>query len=323
MSFINKKVFFNKGSGTIYVGGIIIFVCLTITLMLMEQFNLFESSVKTQLITDLMADGSAIAGITPANYDESRVYDMAAKLAEENKINGETINYTIDVDNEYADNGVPTGNKLISVESVSSNYHYVPEYFSYEERFEVKTNAVVRVEAPTAVNGYLSVSYMTNWNNTLPFVSSSTGHRNPIYVTWFMNYFLCPEYNSLYESSYGNVKENEFITDYAVCMGFDKYESFQHGNEGWTNYLSSSSASNDGWFKITSLTQAQNYANQGMAVILVEQGERRISAIVPTQGNFQSNEVALAYVSNNGNKNISRITHDEITSNTYAIYVHY
>lgn len=310
-----------KGSGSIYLGAVILLVCLTITLMLMEQYNMFEASVKNQLITDLIADGSAISGITPAHYDDNLVYDMADKLAKENTVNGENINYSVDIENEYAVNGVPTGNKLIKVESTVYPKHYIPDYFSYNERFEVKSNAVVRVEAPSTVNGYLNVSFMTNWNNTLPFVASSPGHRNPAYVTWFVTYYLSPEYNSLYDSSFGTVMNQQYITDYMVCMGFDKFASFQHGHGGWDNYLGSSEATSDGWFSISSLTQAQNYANQGMAVVLVEQGERQLSVVVPSQGNMQSNEIALSYVTNNSNKNFIRVLHSDITDNAYKVYV--
>lgn len=291
--------------------------------MFTEKINLFTTYTDSQILTDIVADGSALAGVTPIGYDESRMENMADKLIEANPINDVDVSYEIKAESEYDYRGVPTNNKLVTVEIEGEKDYFVPNYLSYGERFKVATDAVVRVETPVASNGVLSNSFMTNHQMVLPFVTSSVGHRNPSYVTWFINYFLSPEYNHLYDCSFGNTKSEEFITDYAVCMGFDRYSSYQHGHMGWSDYLKSSSAEYDGWFKCNNMSEAQAYADNGMAVVFVQETNTpKLSVVIPSQGDINSNQVRIAYADTE-NKNSYICNYNEIKNNEYAFYTHY
>lgn len=301
---------------------IVMLFCFLIIVMLTENFNLFNTYTDAQMLADVVADGSAIAGASPIGFNETSMADMANELIDANPIYGADVSYTIDAEHEYDNRGVPTNKELVTVEVEAEKDYFYPEYLSYNERFTVHTNAIVRVETPVAVNGVLSTSFMTNYRMTLPFVTSTTGHRNSSYVTWFVNYFLSPEYNNLYEIEYGVIKEEQLITDYMVCMGFDSFDSYQHGHQGWETYLSSSQAYSDGWFECNNLDRAQEYANDGLAVILIQDVSPRLSIIVPSQGDSGESEVFVAYAARE-NKNCDRLLQSDIKSNTYKVYVHY
>lgn len=297
-------------------------LCFLAAIVLTERYNLFTTSTSTQLISDVVADGSALAGVTPIGYDEDRMKDMAQQLISENQIDGANISYDIDVESEYDNRGVPTNNKLVSVKVDTEQDYFVPNFLSHGERFIVTANSVVRVETPTSAAGVLSCSFMTNYRMTLPFATSSIGHRNGSYVTWFINFYLSPEYNDLYKMNHGTTYQEQFLTDYAVCMGFDKFRCYQIGNGGWENYLKSSTAQNDGWFKCNSLTQAQAHADAGLPVILIQNDAPHLSAIIPSQGTLQSNEINVAVVSDE-NFNCKRIKHSDLIAGSYTVYAHY
>jgi len=297
-------------------------LCFIAVIVLTERYNLFTASTSTQLVSDAVADGSALAGVTPIGYDEDRMKDMAQQLISENHIDGANISYDIDVESEYDNRGVPTNNKLVLVKVDTERDYFVPNFLSHGERFIVTANSVVRVETPTSAAGVLSRSFMTNYRMTLPFATSSTGHRNGSYVTWFINFYLSPEYNELYKMNHGTTYQEQFITDYSVCMGFDKFKCYQIGNGGWRNYLASSSAENEGWFKCNNLTQAQAHADAGLPVVLIQNDSPYLSVIVPSQGTLSSSEINVAVVGEE-NYNCKRIQKSDLIEGTYSIYAHY
>lgn len=322
MKNIKNKKYWKSGSGSTYLGIVVLLICFVASIVIMERFNLFYTQTKAQVIADSVSDGAALAGVNVGGFNSNDMKDMAYDIIDANKVDNASLTYDIQVENEYDKRGVPNGNKLVTVNTEITKKYFVPNYLSYGDRFKVSATAVVRVEAPSTYNAFLYQSFYTNKNMTLPFATSSINHRDDGYVTWFINYYLSPEYNDLYKGRFGNTYTEHFITDYMVCMGFNKTECYQHGHGGWKNYLSSAQASTDGWFKISNLSKAQQYADKGYAVVLVKSESPSLSVVIPKQGNISSNEICIAYADQN-NSNCTRVSFSEISNEPYTVYVHY
>ena len=88
-----KKIDFRKGSGSAVLGMVLLTVCFAVALIIMEQGNLFYRASKTQMFSDVIADGATVYSQTPMGVDELKLNQMANELASRNQSNN--VNYTL------------------------------------------------------------------------------------------------------------------------------------------------------------------------------------------------------------------------------------
>lgn len=81
---MRKKIDFRRGSGSAILGMVLMTVCFAIALIVMEQGNLFHRAARTQMISDVITDGSTVYAQTPMGVDESKLRLMAGELVARN-----------------------------------------------------------------------------------------------------------------------------------------------------------------------------------------------------------------------------------------------
>lgn len=87
------KIDFRKGSGSAILGMVLLTVCFAVALIVMEQGNLFYRASKTQMVSDVIADGSTVYAQTPMGVDEQKLNQMANEIAARNQ--SRNVNYTL------------------------------------------------------------------------------------------------------------------------------------------------------------------------------------------------------------------------------------
>ena len=90
---MKKKIDFRKGSGSAILGMTLLMVCFAVALIVMEQGSLFYRASKTQMISDVIADGSTVYAQTPMGVDETKLNAMASELAARNQESN--VTYTL------------------------------------------------------------------------------------------------------------------------------------------------------------------------------------------------------------------------------------
>ena len=269
------------------------FVALVVVI---EHFGLLSTQTQTQITTDVIVDGASVAGNKSTGYDMSAMNDVAAFLASQNNINGSLIDYDISASEELDQNGNKTGNILVYAEITSARELFIPIYSSLNDRISITANALVRVEPTTDANGFITQSFADNPTVLPPFVTSSPGHRNPAYVTWFIEYYLNPESNSIYNAPEEERNDNLFIFDYMVCMGFSPH-MLPNTVDGFVGYFENNA---NGWSDVSDLKAAIEIANEGKPVVIIqkniENGGIIMSVAVPTNGPLTTGEIATAQV---------------------------
>lgn len=90
---MRKKIDFRRGSGSAILGMTLLTVCFAVALIVMEQGNLFYRASRTQMLSDVIADGSTVYAQTPMGVDESKLRLMANELSARN--NDANVVYTL------------------------------------------------------------------------------------------------------------------------------------------------------------------------------------------------------------------------------------
>jgi len=294
-----KRIRWREGSGSVYIGTMVLFVAFAAGILIVEQFNLFNTATKTQIVTDALADGATIAAVNPSGIDEEILQNVAHDLIEQNDVGQAQLSYQISAAPEYDENSNKTGNTLVTAHVKADQPYYMPQYLIQEDRFQSSATAVVRVETPTDSNGWITVSMAENPNAVIPFATTSTEHRNSAYVTWFINHYLNPEYNKLYKAKTGADYGNYFLYDYLMCMGFSPNSCVSRSADEWANYFfDTGRTSADGWFYGKDPSSIQAAANEGKVVVVVQRERERgnvvLSIGMPAQGALKNTELAIA-----------------------------
>lgn len=81
---MRKRIDFRRGSGSAILGMTLLTVCFAVALIVMEQGQLFYCAAKTQMISDVIADGSTVYAQVPMGVDEAKLRLMASELATRN-----------------------------------------------------------------------------------------------------------------------------------------------------------------------------------------------------------------------------------------------
>ena len=90
---MKRKIDFRKGSGSAILGMVLLTVCFAVALIVMEQGNLFYRASKTQMVADVIADGSTVYAQTPLGVDQAKLDQMAYALAARN--DDSNVSYTL------------------------------------------------------------------------------------------------------------------------------------------------------------------------------------------------------------------------------------
>lgn len=80
-----KQIRWKKGTGSVVIGMVSVVVCFTVALAVMEQGNLFYRTVRTQMLSDTVADGASVWAQTPLSVDEYRLKAMAEEIVDRNR----------------------------------------------------------------------------------------------------------------------------------------------------------------------------------------------------------------------------------------------
>lgn len=316
-----KKINWKSGSGSTYLGVVMMLVAFTFIIVSLNLNRLYFMGVKTQVVIDAVVDGAAIAGSSEFGFDESAMQNAANDLVNYNQIAGVNTDYTLNVEDEYDLRGNPTGNKIISGSLNLTEKYYMPQYLSLADRFQTSRSAIVHVTVKTTSDGWIQSSYYHTPHATLPFYSTSEGHRNPAYVSWFIENYLNPQHNSIYKPSITTTHGHEFLFDYLKCMGLDN--NTPRTLLFWRFYLFS--AERDGWtrYPIQATRDIQQAANEGKAVIITQvtnDGETAIYVVVPETTMPQEGCVATATVGVE-NWNYKYINLSELKENSRSIII--
>lgn len=231
--------------------------------MCINLFQLYGKHAKTQLICDAIADGAAVAGLTPAGFDETRMKEAARKIAEYNGLTN--MDYTIDVDDEKDKHGNYTGNKLITVDIRIRGDYYGSQYLGLTNHFSIKAHSVVRAEVDVTNYSLLQTSYYDISATTPPFVTTTQGTRNPFFNKWLIGYYLCPQHNPIYVSQNEVSHAHKLLYDYLLCT--DTLPLLECDALMWPFYFTSPSPAGN-WTQLTDAAEIQAAADAGETVIL-------------------------------------------------------
>lgn len=302
-----RSVLCNKKAGaSVYLGVVLMLLAFVVVTICINVFQMYSMDLQAQLISDCIADGAAIAGQTPLGFDESRALSAAQEIFDYNNcIQNNTYIFNITITDETA-NGIATGDKLISVTvSGQSNYVFADILKSFtddaetiNEDFAVRATSVVKAEAENAITSILMQSYFIGGRYEIPVVdipTTSPGNRLSSYPTWLINYYLCPEYNSIYQPV-GESKAGHFLLDYLKHMGVYSrpYTAEQILTGDGANFFATYSIS-----ETTHPTQIQAKANAGEIVFIVcrdaATSEAEIYIVVPSHDQLSQSQITVAY----------------------------
>lgn len=314
-----KEIDWKAGNGGVLLGVTAMMLAFFAAVLIMDMNNLFYSYTRTQVVTDIIADGSAVAGNKPNGFDENVMENVAEELMNRNDVSNADLDYSISTKEEKDALGNSTGNILVTTKVQAEQDFYLPNYLSYGERFKTTTTAVVRVEPAATRNGMLAISFLTNRGLRPPFVTSTEGHRNGMYVTWFMHNYLDPEYNNLYQMTPdGRIYSHYLVYDYLMCLEINPATYPINTAYGFYWLFSDATrASAKGWTQISSRSAILSSANEGRPTIIA----RRVTGgtdidfyiVMPTAGILEGDEIPVAYAGKSGeNTNYKRISYAEL-----------
>lgn len=314
---IRNLVANKRASGSIYLGFMIMIIAFVAILVCINLFQLYTLNTQVQVISDAIADGSASAGLTMFAFDETEMRLAADKIFQYNDtLNGVALNYTIQVVDEKDDEGHTTNNKLITVEVFGRTQAFNSGLISaftknqHDDTYLAKGKSIVRAEVKVIENTWITETLLNKGElYELPFATTDVNSRNPNYTNWVIDYFLCPQYNPIYQKAENTsiTKANHFLYDYSKCMGIaglvngDFYDlsgilsdlktNQFHGYGTWTHY--------------SSAADLQANADAGRPTVIIcetRYGQPEVYVVVPQKNAISSTQVAVAYA-NNTNSN--------------------
>lgn len=299
----------NKQAGaSVYLGVILMLIAFLVITICINTFQMYSVDVRAQLISDVIADGSAVAGQTPLGFDEVRMTAAAARIfSHNNTFDDITLAYEISAADEIVD-GSPTGYKLITVVVSGHSNHYftaIIDFFNGDDEdavqsFDVYAKSVVKAKVGNSASSVLQQSYYEGNRHNLPAVDITTttpGNRITSYSTWLMEYYLCPEFNSIYQPGLSATpKSGHLLLDYLKHMGlYSEPHSAESiltgpGQAAFASYTFNSNAS---------ASDIQAKANAGEVMFFVcrntQTGAAEIYIVVPTKSDIDDGAIAVAY----------------------------
>lgn len=81
---MKRKIDWRRGSGSAIIGMVLLTVCFSLALIVMEHGNLFYRASRVQMLSDTIADGASVYAQTPLGLDAALLEDMATKIAAKN-----------------------------------------------------------------------------------------------------------------------------------------------------------------------------------------------------------------------------------------------
>lgn len=301
------KIDLKKGNASGYIGLALVILSYVGIICIVALFGMFYAHNRTQIITDVVADGATVAGNLPSGFNAEIMESKAVEILEKNNVENVEIS-DIKVAPEINAEGNPTGSILVSTTLESEIELYVPLYLDYGSRFHSSATAIVRVDPITNEEGLLGDNFIHLGTQIPPFVTSLPGKRNGAYVSWFMNFYLNPEQNLIYDKSVNSF----FIYDYLICMGFTHEEI--NCDNGTLNQKLQSFFAGDEWKEVHKREEIINIANSGKPVVIItDESIPQYSVVMPVQGVIGADEIPTAFV---GEKrwNYKNINMDEFES---------
>lgn len=319
-----RKINWRRGNGTLYLSSFVLFLAFAASVAVMEIFNLYYNQSKLQTITDTVADGSAIAALTPVGFDRDRMDDAANELLQKNGVVGTSVSTTIVANDEKDSHGNRTGDKLVTVNLLMNKNYLVANPRSYGSLFSISSHSKVRAKVVDNSAEMQTHSFAGINNAVATYPTTSDGSRNAAYINWLIEYRLNPEYNPVYQRG-GINNSYYFIYDYLISMRFNGFNSpllnWEQQCAIWLNNTLSS------WTDITgcSATQIQNIADTGKPVVVTlydSSGKFEAAVVVPRKGVLSGGEIALARVGEK-NDNYVRTNYNDLKSEyTVKIFTH-
>ena len=83
---ILKKI--TRGMGSTYLSFVIMFLCFLMTIMSFEFYELYSSTIRLQMFSDIVSDGATVYAKKPITVNETELDFMAKTLIEENEARG-------------------------------------------------------------------------------------------------------------------------------------------------------------------------------------------------------------------------------------------
>lgn len=330
-----KNIIANKrGSGSIYLGFMIMIIAFVAILVCVNLFQLYTLNTQVQVISDAIADGSASAGLTMFAFDETEMRLAAEKIFDyNNTLNGITLTYTIQAVEEKDSEGHTTNNKLITVEVLGRTEAFNSGLISaftknkHDDTYLAKGKSTVRAEVKVIQNTWITETLLKKGElYELPFATTDATNRNPNYTNWVIDYFLCPEYNPIYQKADNTsvTKANHFLYDYSMCMGIaglvksDFYDLSLILEDLKTNQFFGYGT----WTHYSSAAELQSNADTGRPTVIIcetRHGQPEVYVVVPQKNSISSNQVAVAYA-NNTNSNYKIIEWNEFLSTHQYVF---
>ena len=327
MSLISKceKIKWRKGNGTMLFSAAILCVSFVAAISIMEIYNLYYRQSKLQTVTDVIADGAAVAGNTIVGFDKSEANWTAIDLLRSNRESIHTRGgLTIKNDTSNAKDKIIEGKFYTGRNPATEIGQDIKDELPDERKVLAARN---KVKVYVSEYGKLlqKFSFAGQGNIGLGYSTTKEGIRNAAYVDWLIEYKLCPEYNKDVYQRKGVNNACYFIYDYIVSMGFDKSNTvttnWETQHSSWLNSTLSS------WSDITSnnAKQIQDIAETGkpvIALLYTKSGTFEAAVVVPKKGILSDGEIAIAKVGAK-NDNYKRVNYNNLKSEyTVKVYTH-
>lgn len=312
MPFISK-IKNQRGSSSMMLCMSLTLLCCVAIIVVINLFQMYSLNIKAQTVCDSIADGAAVAGQNPTGFDR----DAAKKVANDLVVANNMGTAPVITFSEELSGGYPTGYELVTVNYKAKTRLYSADSFSVDQ-FTVSGHSVVRAEVPNDAENWIPRSFFRESYREVPFTTTGAGKRNPAYVTWFIKYYLCPQYNPVYQPSGVLSKGNEFIYDYLRCMGLSSTEITPLPSDQWLDYFVMSG----GWHLETEVDAIKSAANSGQPVVMLSiQGyDLDMCAVVPETSLTKADEIATAQA---GLEcwNSRNIDYEQLKKDADAVYV--
>lgn len=304
-----RSIITNKQAGaSVYLCVILMLMAFLVITICINVFQMYSVDVRAQLISDVIADGSAVAGQTPLGFDEARMLAAAETIFNSNNsIDDITLDYNISVADELI-NGSPTGYKLITVTVSGRSNHYFTALIDFfkssneetPQSFDVHAKSVVRAKVENSAASVLQQSYYEGGRHSLPAVDITTtapGNRIASYSTWLIEYYLCPEFNPIYQPGLSATpKSGHLLLDYLKHMGL---YSEPHSAESILTGAGQAAFASYAFNSNASASNIQAKANAGEVMFFVcrnaQTGAAEIYIVVPAKFDIGDGAIAVAY----------------------------
>lgn len=316
----SASIDWRRGSGSVFVGMSMIVLCAIFTLLVITEYSVSDTVVRSQMVTDAIADGSSKLAKMPHSIDEDVLIAAANQIAEYNETDAKyTVRAEVTEKTDSVAGGVFTNTISYTVETATT---------VGTQRVPIVHTSEAKISAITSV---ADSQWITSRHiKSVPFPTTKPGQRSAFYVNWFIDDYLAVDLNPAYEmdtSTYCNI----FMHDYLVCLGFDGARDAPYKNRtsykwyvamiqsvitGEGKYYDSVIA-NDGWYCVledakegirllqedpeSAAEIIQNAANQGKPVIGLQHDHLKSGSVrhhcfvvVPQRGELKKGEIAIA-----------------------------